>query len=401
MLTVCAVGIYLVWSSSHHEHGRIDDATSDVKFYQEQLDEVEKDLERGVLSEDQAGSVRIEISRRLLAANATSGPSGTSANEPRILFSFGICGFIGIAAAGLYAGLGTFGAPDLPVAERISSLAEARLSRPSQLEAEEIAIPQKPQPQATSQEHLSMVAQLRVVVSERPNDLEGLRLLARQEALIGNYVLARENLERLVRAQDGSPRVDDLALLFDTMLFNANDYISPEAEQVLLRLRERAPDLLLGQFYEGMLEIQSGRPDRAFPIWSDLLNNSPADAPWTAFVRGEMPGVAAATGVDYELPPVRSTDPVPGPSSADIAAASGMSPADRETMIEGMVDQLSLRLAGDGGTAEEWARLIRALTVLGRNDQAKVVASEALITFQSEIQAIALLENLISELGID
>ncbi|MEZ5798434.1 MAG: hypothetical protein R3D63_13725 [Paracoccaceae bacterium] len=60
-----------------------------------------------------------------------------------------------------------------------------------------------------------------------------------------------------------------------------------------------------------------------------------------------------------------------------MAAAADMSAEDRQAMIEGMVGQLQERLASEGGSAEEWAKLINALGVLGRKDEAQAIYDEA------------------------
>jgi cytochrome c-type biogenesis protein CcmH len=54
-----------------------------------------------------------------------------------------------------------------------------------------------------------------------------------------------------------------------------------------------------------------------------------------------------------------------------------MPPEERMQMIRGMVDGLGERLASEGGTAEEWARLITALGVLGDTDRARLIWQEA------------------------
>lgn len=60
----------------------------------------------------------------------------------------------------------------------------------------------------------------------------------------------------------------------------------------------------------------------------------------------------------------------PGPTAEDIEAASQMTAADRSDMISGMVARLEGRLTSDGGSAEEWLRLINAYVQLDRKDDA-------------------------------
>ena len=79
--------------------------------------------------------------------------------------------------------------------------------------------------------------------------------------------------------------------------------------------------------------------------------------------------------------------PQRGPSAADMAAAAEMSSEDRAAMVRGMVERLADRLAREGGPAEDWARLITALGVLGETDDARDIYAEARETFGSEPSA--------------
>lgn len=47
-------------------------------------------------------------------------------------------------------------------------------------------------------------------------------------------------------------------------------------------------------------------------------------------------------------------------------------------MVEAMVAQLQARLDSQGGSVEEWVRLVRSYNVLGRSDQARAAAEAGL-----------------------
>jgi len=64
---------------------------------------------------------------------------------------------------------------------------------------------------------------------------------------------------------------------------------------------------------------------------------------------------------------------------------------DQQAQIRGMVEGLAARLASDGGSADEWARLVRALIVLGETDRARAIATEAESVFASQPDALALI----------
>jgi len=68
--------------------------------------------------------------------------------------------------------------------------------------------------------------------------------------------------------------------------------------------------------------------------------------------------------------PVIDARPDRGPTEADIRGAEQMSGADRQAMINGMVDGLAERLKVAPNDPAGWARLIRARQVLGQTEQA-------------------------------
>ena len=83
-----------------------------------------------------------------------------------------------------------------------------------------------------------------------------------------------------------------------------------------------------------------------------------------------------------------------------VAAAQDMSDEDRNAMIQGMVDRLADRLATEGGTPEEWARLITALGVLGQTDRAKAIWTEAKAVFADQPAALDVLTAAALQAGL-
>ena len=77
-----------------------------------------------------------------------------------------------------------------------------------------------------------------------------------------------------------------------------------------------------------------------------------------------------------------------------------MSDEDRQAMIRGMVDRLSDRLADQGGSAGEWARLITALGVLGDKERAQAIYNEAKSVFASDAAALDDLNAAANQTGL-
>jgi cytochrome c-type biogenesis protein CcmH len=107
-------------------------------------------------------------------------------------------------------------------------------------------------------------------------------------------------------------------------------------------------------------------------------------------IRSGIEDLAARAGVRYELPPRQAAPMAPsGPSAGDVEAAEDMDPEARREMIRGMVARLSDRLATEGGTAQDWARLINAYGVLGEAEQAGRIWAEAQTVFADSPERLA------------
>ena len=372
-----------------------DEVDSDVAVYKDQLAEIDRDLARGVLGDQEAEQVRLEVSRRLLDADKRQGNGNVAQSDnPRLALAI-VSIVILIGGGAIYAGIGAPGMSDLPIKSRLTALETVRESRMSQADAEERARAELPQPAEVSEDYLALMERLRAAIEERPDDIQGLTLLAQNEARIGRYSESRAAQERLIEAKGGDASLTDQLRLLDVMVFAAAGYVSPEAEALLRRILDDAPGSGPAQYYLGLVEAQNGRADRAFPIWRRLLEASPPDAPWVPVIRQEIAAVAAAAGVQYRPPEVR------GPTTADIAAAEELTAEERQDMIRGMVAGLNDRLATEGGPAQDWARLITALGVLGETARAKEIADEARLVFAGDESALGLIEDARSRAGIE
>ncbi len=368
-----------------------DATTVDLKVYKDQLAEVDRDVARGTLSTEEAQRLRSEVGRRILETDRAAGEAATSRATPVLLPAASIVIALGGGIAA-YAYLGAPGYPDLPLQERIAA-ADARMeTRPPQAEAV-AAAPKPVAPTDLDPEFLDLMDKLRAAVAERPDDQRGLELLARNEAALGNYAASEAALRQLIAAKGDAATGDDYAALAEIMVSAAGGYVSPETEAELVEALRRDAQNPIARFYSGLLFAQAGRYDRTFDLWQPLLEEGPDDAPWVLRIREEIEDVAYLAGVNYTLPER-------GPSAGDMAAAADMAPEDRQAMIEGMVAQLSERLATDGGSVEDWNRLIRSLVVLERRDEAQAIYDEAKVRFVSRDAELSFLRLAAVESGL-
>ena len=341
-------------------------------IYRDQLAEVERDLGRGVIEPDEAERARTEIARRILAADrdgpAVAGEAPMRLSRPAAAAVLLV--LVG-GAFGIYGLVGSPGQGDLPRAARIEKADAMRESRPSQAVAEAEVAPFVAANRITPPPDIAAAVDgLRAALSENPDDLQGWQMLTDFETRTGNLAAAAAAMGEVVRVKGDAATVADLAGLVDRMVFSAQGYVSPEAEAVLERIAAMAPDDTALLYYTGLLYAQTDRADLAFELWRRVIETG-GDSLHARLARDGMADVAWLAGRSYTPPDL------PGPSAEDMAAAAEMAPEDREAMIRGMVAQLSDRLAREGGTAEDWARLITSLGVLGETVQAEAIRAEA------------------------
>ncbi|GAB4271311.1 MAG: c-type cytochrome biogenesis protein CcmI [Pararhodobacter sp.] len=372
----------------------------DIRIYAAQLREIDRDRERGIVSGDEAERLRAETARRLLDADRKA--RADLSESPRSARTVVLVALLAVPllAGAIYWNTGQYAYEDMPLALRHQAAQEARAARPSQTELETAWMrdPNRMPPPEPEPRYLELMQQLRAALVERPNDLQGYRLLATNEANLGNHAAAAAAWVRVIEIQgeDADPR--DMEQLAENMILATGGIVSPEAEVVIERLLQREPRNGTARYYLGLMFAQTGRPDLTFRLWRGLLEDSQPGDPWVPAIRGTIEQLAEIAGVRYTLPPIEAVG-ARGPSAADMAAAANMTPEQRQEMIGNMVEGLAARLANQGGTPEEWARLINALGTLGQTDRARAILGEARTVFADQPQALALINAAGERLG--
>lgn len=398
IVTALLIAVFLGFSLLRGRKLREPAAAYDLRVYREQLAGVDRDLARGVIGEADAERVRTEISRRILAADAQMQAQTEQAGPPRwvtaitmVVIALGLVG----GGAWMYRQMGAAGLPDQPLSQRLEMAEELRAERPSQAEAE-AAAPSAVPPQL-EESYANLLKQLRDTVAARPDDLQGHILLAQHEANAGNFPAAYAAQQRVIELSGDTAPADAYSHLAEMMILSVGGYVSPEAEEALRQALQRDPRHGPAQYYLGQMMVQIGRPDVGYRIWVDAVRNAPAGAPWADAIYAQLDELAFRAGV-FNAPDIPAA--APGPSQDDVAAAADLTPEERQEMILGMINQLSDRLATEGGTPEEWARLIAALGVVGDSDRATGIYEESQTVFAGNSEALELLKAAAGQAGI-
>lgn len=377
-------------------------AAYDMRVYRDQLDEIERDKARGLIGAEDADRTKAEVSRRLLAADAQMRAVDTGTQQPkgmsRVVAMLVAILIIGGAVAFYYKN-GAPGYGDMGLSSRFEAAMRMRAERPSQEQAEEKLPPLTNTAQVPA-DYLDLLKKLRVAVANRPDDLQGQLLLARHEAATGNLNAAYRAQAKVLSLKGDQATAQDYATYADMLILAAGGYVSPKAEKALLQALERAPRNGTARYYMGLMAAQTGRPDQAFHTWNALLNEGPADAPWIAPIRAQIEDMAARAGQNRFTLPEEVSPALPGPSASDVEGAADMSAGDRQQMIAGMVNRLMERLANEGGSAEEWARLVNALGVLGDTERAKAIWNEARLIFGDRPEELSIIQQAARTAGV-
>jgi cytochrome c-type biogenesis protein CcmH len=144
------------------------------------------------------------------------------------------------------------------------------------------------------------------------------------------------------------------------------------------------------RYFLGLAAEQDGNRAQAAAIWRALIDGAPADATWLEFVRHALARVEADSA-----PVASSTQPSVAPSQEQVAAAANLAPDQRDTMIRGMVERLSVRLQHDGSDVEGWLRLVRSYMVLGEADKARAAVADARRALAADAGKLRQLDDLV------
>jgi cytochrome c-type biogenesis protein CcmH len=348
---------------------------SDLAVYRDQLEEVARDRAEGRIGEAEAEAARTEVSRRLIAA-ADAAEKETPSAGPAPQWRRRVAAIAGLVALPVGASLFymALGSPQLPGQPLASRVAAAPQDRSIQ----------------------NLVAQVEAHLERNPNDARGYEVVAPVYLRLGRFADAVNARRKIIAiAGENAERQADLG---EALAALGNGVITVDAKAAFERAIELDPKNLKGLFFVGLAAEQDGERHKAAAIWTSMLKDAPADAPWIATVSEALTRVGGTPPKLAVSPPQAAQ---PGPNAADVAAASGMSEQDRGDMIRGMVARLAERLKEDGSDVAGWQRLLRAYMVLGERDKAKGAAGEARKALAADPGKLREIDDAIKSMGLE
>ncbi len=344
----------------------------DMAVYRDQLEEVDRDLERGLLDPEQAEAARLEVKRRMLSAagEPSSLPSRRQAgrqpapavSKRPVVSLIVVSVFVPAAALGLYLLLGTPRIPDQPLA-----------ARPPPGETARSPAGASDAPQMSMEE---AVARLASRLEADPGDLRGWLLLGRSYLSMERYPDAVEAYGRAFGLASG--RADVASAYGEALAAAAGGAVTVDAREAFEMASAQDPRDPRARYYLALYSAQQGDAEGALRGWIDLVAISPPDSPWLQVVDQQIARAAAELGIDpADIEPSADARALaeaatsPAPTGADMDAAAAMSEQEREAMVRSMVDRLADRLQAEPDDLAGWQRLARAYEVLGEPEKAE------------------------------
>lgn len=332
-------------------------ATDDIAFYQAQIAEIERDIQAGLIGATEADAARAEAARRLLRVGNNPVVAHKNRAARMKLASLVALLLVPAVALPIYLYAGAPAMPDRPLAAR-------RSADPAAVDIAEA------------------VARIEAHLAKNPDDGRGYDVVAPVYFRMERYADAARALGNAMRLLGENPA--RLSAYGEALVAQNGGIVTPDAKKSFEQAVAMEARHTKSLYYLALAREQDGDQAGALADFNAMLTGAPDGAAWTEIVRERIAALSNKSGA------------VP-PGGEALAALPAQ---EREAAIRAMVDGLEARLNNQGGSLEEWARLIRAASVLGDKSRALKALGAAREKLQSDTAAPGALDALEKELGL-
>lgn len=338
----CLALLPVIWPLLRGAREASTTAAFDQAVYRDQLQELDRDVARGLLSAAEAAASRVEIQRRLLATTRPGTSATTPTTSPTPSLALGLILFASVGSITLY----------------------AMLSPPIRL----------PDPMAERRGEVEgMVARLRERLAQEPTNVEAWRLYGRSTAVLGDWASAIDAYRRAIAL--GDTGADTQAALGEVLVAQAGGTLVPAARTAFGAALATDPAHAMSRYYMALARGEDGDPRGAIEALRTLATDIPSDAPVRAEIARQVGRLAEQAGIAVPTLPPGPAAPEAGaaeagPDRATMEAMANLPPEQRAGMVRSMVDRLAERLAANPDDFEGWMRLARSYMVLREPEKA-------------------------------
>ena len=259
----------------------------------------------------------------------------------------------------------------------------------------------------------TVISGLEKKLAENPGDAEGWNLLGLAYYNVGRYADA-------VKAYGKASTINPnnavyWSALGEAQLLSGPGGVTPDAEISFKKALARDPKDFRARYFMAVKKAANGDHKAAVDDLIGVLRDSPAGAPWEQPVRDLVTRISTEHKIDVagRVPPPSAaptaaaapvdsvvTRGIPGPSAADLKAATAMTPSQQDDMAQGMVARLAARLEANPRDADRWIMLIRSRMQLNDPAGARSAVNGAKAAFKDDPQQQARFEQAAQMLGV-
>lgn len=345
----------------------------DSAVYRDQLLELERDADRGLIDQKEKQAALNEVSRRLLTAqeNHQQAPALTisKSRTGQVIAIISVIAIIGMSGL-LYLKIGRPDLPDQPQEQRIANAAKTG-------------------------DMPALIMQVERFLEKNPKDIRGWNVLAPALKRAGRYEQAAQAYSKIMQIdRPTSPIMVDYA---ESLLMANKGEATDKVRQALKSAIAMDAKNPKARFYWAMLLQQEGQREEALAEWRKLLEMNPKNLQLQMAVQKQI----AALKKSAEMPGKPDGAKMPTLDKSQREAAASMTPKERQAMIASMVQRLADRLKENGKDLDGWRKLIRARMILGQKEAAAVSLKTARENFKDDKAALERLDQFSGTLGLN
>lgn len=234
------------------------------------------------------------------------------------------------------------------------------------------------------------IADLEARTKREPNSVDAWRALGAARFDLEDYRGAIAAYEKAV-ALDGETAALWSALGEARVYASDRDPLPPAAREAFDRAIALDPRDPPARYFKAVEKDLAGDHRGAIDDWFALLADTPRGAPWEADLRRTIEQVGKIHSIDVapRLAQTQARAPtdaemsvaaraIPGPSRADMEAASQLPKGQQDAMIAGMVDGLEAKLKANPSDVDRWIMLVRSRMTLGETAKAAKALKDAI-----------------------
>ncbi len=321
-----------------------------------------------------------------------------------------------VTAASAAGGSGRTGRIVLGVAAALALAAGGVAMYRGQREAPAPALPPAPtESQAPSVD--DVITKLEARLKAKPDDAEGWRMLGWSYFQTERFAEAATALKEATKLDPD--HAETYSFLGESLVLasKTEGKIPWDAKAAFDKALRLDPKDARARYFRAVGLDLAGKHRRAIDAWFALLKDTPVDAPYAEDIRTVIKTVGTQHKIAYEerlaaaqvAPPASgmttnggqvAAGAIPGPSSAEIKAASALPKGQQEAMIRGMVDGLEAKLAKNPDNVDGWIMLLRSRMQLGEPGKAAKSLQQGLAAFRNDQGAARKLREAASAIAV-